>query len=141
LLVAGIEHGMLDGAAKMDSHPSQQQHIPDGLARYLNELRVRVHRYRRYGILPERCGRLRLRARRGSGRTCLLCGEPILASEPEIILEHDPGRARAPETPTYRLHHLCHIVWLTESQPARSHKSAGGALDRHQAGRRPSRKD
>ncbi len=101
------------------SHPSQQKRIPGELARYLNELRTRVHRYRSYGILPERRGRLRLRARRGSGRACLLCGEPILASEPEIILEPDPDPGLASETPTYRLHHLCHIVWLTESRPAR----------------------
>jgi hypothetical protein len=103
----------------MESHPSQQKRIPDELARYLNELRTRVHRYRKYGILPERCGRLSLRARRGSGRACLLCGEPILASEPEIILERDPDRGPSSEVPTYRLHHLCHIVWLTESHPTR----------------------
>jgi hypothetical protein len=103
----------------MDSHPSQQKHIPDELARYLNELRMRVHRYRRYGILPERSGRLRLRARRGTGRRCLLCGEPILGSEPEIVLERDPDPSLLSEVPTYRLHHLCHIVWLTENHPAR----------------------
>jgi len=115
----------------MDSHPSQQKRIPDGLARYLNELRVRVHRYRSYGILPERCcGRLRLRARRGTGRRCLLCGEPILASEPEIVLERDPEPGLRSEMPTYRLHHLCHIVWLTESQSSRSHKSSGSAPKR-----------
>ena len=125
----------------MDSQPSQQKRIPDGLARYLDELRVRVHRYRRYGILPERCGRLRLRARRGCGRTCLLCGEPILASEPEIILERDADPALAHEIPTYRLHHLCHIVWLTESQPARSQKSARRVPERRQPARRPSRRD
>jgi hypothetical protein len=103
----------------MDSHPSQEKRIPDELARYLNELRTRVHRYRRYGLLPEGRGTLRLRARRGSGLTCLVCGEPVLASEPEIIIECESDPELSPETPTYRLHHLCHVIWLTESHPKR----------------------
>ena len=74
----------------MDTQPSKEKRIPDELARYLNELRMRVHRYRRYGLLPEGRGTLRLRARRGSGLTCLVCGEPVLGSEPEIIIECEP---------------------------------------------------
>ncbi len=101
----------------MDSHPSQEKRIPDVLARYLEELRARVRRYRRYGVLPEGRGMLRLRARRGSGRLCLLCGEPILASEPEIVIEREPDPQLQSETPVYRLHHLCHVIWLTELQP------------------------
>src|SRR5690348_2609735 len=76
------------GGRLMDSQPSKTKRIPDELARYLNELRMRVHRYRRYGLLPEGRGTLRLRARRGSGLTCLVCGEPVLASEPEIGRAH-----------------------------------------------------
>ncbi len=101
----------------MNSHPSQEKRIPDDLARYLNELRTRVRRYRRYGVLPEGRGMLRLRARRGSGRICVVCGQPILESEPEIVIESEPESQLPPETPVYRLHHLCHVVWLTESHP------------------------
>ncbi len=100
----------------MDSHPSQEKHIPDELARYLDELRARVRRYRRYGILPEGHGVLRLRARRGSGRLCLVCGKPISESEPEILIEREPD-PQLSEVPVYRLHHLCHVIWLTESHP------------------------
>ncbi len=103
----------------MNSHPSQEKRIPDELARYLNALRARVRRYRRYGILPEGRGTLRLRARRGSGHVCLVCGEPILASELEIVIEREHDPQLLPETPVYRLHHLCHVIWLTESHPRR----------------------
>ena len=92
---------------------------------YLNELRMRVHRYRRYGLLPEGRGTLRLRAHRGSGLTCVICGEPVLPSEPEIILECAPDPELAPESPVYRLHHLCHAVWLTESPPYRQRPARG----------------
>ena len=108
----------------MDSHPSQEKRIPEELVRYLNELRKRVHRYRRYGILPDGLGSLRLRARRGSGLTCLVCGEPVLSGEPEIIIECEPDPELIPESPTYRLHHLCHVIWLTESHPQRRRKAS-----------------
>jgi len=101
----------------MGSYSSQEKRIPDELARYLNALRTRVHRYRLYGILPEGRGMLRLRARRGSGRVCVVCGEPILASEPEILIEREADPELLSETPVYRLHHLCHVIWLTESHP------------------------
>lgn len=91
--------------------------MPNELARYLNELRTRVRRYRLYGILPEGRGMLRLRARRGSGRICLVCGEPILPSEPEILIECERDPQLQPEIPVFRLHHLCHVIWLTESHP------------------------
>lgn len=101
----------------MDSHPSRQKHFPQELLGYLQELRTRVRRYRHYGILPEGRGMLRLRAHRGSGLACLLCGEPVLSTEPEIILECEPDAELAAETPIYRLHHLCHVIWLTETSP------------------------
>ena len=107
----------------MDSHPPQQKRIPEDLARYLNELRLRVHRYRRYGLLPDGRSALRLKARRGSGLTCLVCGEPVLPSEPEIIIEYEPDPELLTEGPTYRLHHLCHVIWLTESRPYRRVRS------------------
>ncbi len=100
----------------MDSHPSQEKRIPAELVRYLNELRTRVRRYRWYGLLPEGRGMLRLRARRGSGHLCIVCGKPILENEPEIIIEREQDPLLS-ETPVYRLHHLCHVVWLTESHP------------------------
>jgi hypothetical protein len=103
----------------MDTQPSQEKRIPEELARYLYELRMRVHRYRRYGILPEGSGTLRLKARRGSGLTCLVCGEPVLTSEPEIVIECAPDPELLTERPTYRMHHLCHVIWLTESRPRR----------------------
>ncbi|MGH8226940.1 MAG: hypothetical protein ACREU3_03375 [Steroidobacteraceae bacterium] len=103
----------------MDSHPSEQKSIPDQLARYIDQLRTRVERYRRYGILPSGGASLRLRARRGSGRICLVCGEPILPSEPEILIEREPDPGLASDAPVCRLHHLCHFVWLTESHPRR----------------------
>jgi hypothetical protein len=93
--------------------------------RYLNELRMRVHRYRRYGILPEGRGALRLRAHRGSGLRCLICGEPVLPTEAEIIIECEPDSQLVPENPTYRLHHLCHVIWLTESPPFRRRRTCG----------------
>jgi len=101
----------------MGSHSSQEKRIPDELARYLDALRTRVHRYRLYGVLPERRGLLHLRARRGSGGICVVCGEPILSSEPEILIEREADPELFSQTPVYRLHQLCHIVWLTESHP------------------------
>jgi hypothetical protein len=101
----------------MDARQSREKQFPQELMRYLNELRMRVQRYRRYGILPEGRSNVRLRARRGSGLTCLICGEPVLPSEPEIIVECEQDEMTA-ENPTYRLHHLCHVIWLTESPPS-----------------------
>jgi hypothetical protein len=101
----------------MDARQSGQKQFPQELMRYLNELRMRVQRYRRYGILPEGRSNVRLRAHRGSGLTCLICGEPVLPSEPEIIVECESDEPPF-ESPTYRLHHLCHVIWLTESPPS-----------------------
>ena len=101
----------------MDARQSREKQFPQELMRYLNELRMRVQRYRRYGILPEGRANVRLRARRGSGLTCLICGEPVLPSEPEIVIECEPDELTL-ETPMYRLHHLCHVIWLTESPPS-----------------------
>lgn len=101
----------------VDTRPSKERQFPQQLMRYLNELRLRVHRYRRYGILPDGRGTLRLRAHRGSGLTCLICGEPVLPTEPEIVVECEPDEELAAESPIYRLHHLCHVIWLTECPP------------------------
>jgi hypothetical protein len=98
----------------MDARQSREKQFPQELMRYLNELRMRVQRYRRYGILPEGRSNVRLRARRGSGLTCLICGEPVLPSEPEIIVECEQDEMTS-ENPTYR---LCHVIWLTESPPS-----------------------
>jgi hypothetical protein len=98
-------------------HPSSQKPFPQHFTRYLNELRLRVQRYRRYGLLPEGQGALRVLTQRGSGLVCLICGEPVLPSEPEIVIECGPDAELGYENPTYRLHHLCHVIWLTESPP------------------------
>lgn len=103
----------------MDSHSSKEKHFPRELMRYLNELRMKVHRYRRYGLLPVGGGSLRFTAQRGSGRTCLVCGEPVLATEPEIVVECEADPELEAEQPVYRLHHLCHVIWLTETPPRR----------------------
>jgi hypothetical protein len=102
----------------MDSHPSKHRHFPRDLMRYLNELRMRVHRYRRYGLLPRGGAAPHFTSRRGSGLACLLCGEPVLPTEPEILVECHGDPELALERPVYRLHHLCHVIWLTEA-PAR----------------------
>jgi hypothetical protein len=47
----------------------------------------------------------------------VICGEPVLATEPEIVLEYEPDPELAPESPTFRFHHLCHVIWLTEAPP------------------------
>ena len=66
----------------------------------------------------------RLMERRGGPRAAgavaaetIRWGEPVLPSEPEIIVECAPDEMTS-ENPTYRLHHLCHVIWLTESPPA-----------------------
>jgi len=85
---------------------------------YLQDLRSRVHRYRRYGLLPDGHA-VRLHAHRGSGLRCVICGEAVLSTEPEIVLDYAPDAELAPESPTYRFHHLCHVIWLTEAPPQR----------------------
>jgi hypothetical protein len=103
----------------MDSRFSPKKTFPQELMRYLQDLRTRVHRYRRYGLLPE--GRaVRFHAHRGSGLRCFICGEPVLTTEPEIVLEYAPDPELTPESPTYRFHHLCHVIWLTEAPPQRA---------------------
>ena len=102
----------------MESRSSEKQ-FPRELMRYLNELRMRVHRYRRYGLLPQDHGVVRLEAHRGSGLACVICGEPVLPNEPEIVVECPADAELVPEAPTYRLHHLCHVIWLMESAPSR----------------------
>jgi hypothetical protein len=102
----------------MDSRFSPKKSFPQELMGYLHSLRTRVHRYRRYGLLPE--GRaIRLHAHRGSGLRCVICGEPVLSTEPEIVLEYEPDAELVPESPTFRFHHLCHVIWLTEAPPQR----------------------
>jgi len=98
---------------------------PGDLMSYLAELRDRVHRYRRYGLLPEAPGAAYLRTRRGSGLACAVCGEPVLAAEPEVIIECRVLDERALERPILRLHHLCHVIWLTECLSGRAHRSSG----------------
>lgn len=110
----------------MDSHSSKQKGFPHELLGYLQELRMRVRRYRRYGILPEGTNVVRLRAHRGSGLRCLICGEPVLPNEPEILVEPAVDMESWPdETFTFRLHHLCHVIWVTESQPSRRRPARG----------------
>jgi len=87
---------------------------------YLAALRSRVHRYRRYGLLPQACGTLCVRTERGSGLACALCGETMLASEPEVVVECERIPGLGTEQPSLRLHHLCHVIWLTESLPRRT---------------------
>jgi len=98
------------------------QHLPHELLTYLAELRDRVHRYRRYGLLPEGRASVYLRTRRGSGLACVICGESVLASEPEVIVECEPRTAHC-ESAVFRLHHLCHVIWLTASLPGGTRRS------------------
>jgi len=93
--------------------PSEHTASPE-LMRYLAELRGRVNRYRRYGLLPQCPESTSLHACRGSGLACAICGEPVLAAEAEIILMCS-ARGRFEGTGTIlRLHHLCHVIWLGE---------------------------
>jgi hypothetical protein len=110
----------------MDSRFSPQKSFPQELMGYLQDLRSRVHRYRRYGVLPE--GRaVRLHAHRGSGLRCVICGEAVLPTEPEIVLDYAADPDLSEEIPTLRFHHLCHVIWLTEASP----KSAAFRASRH----------
>jgi len=104
------------GESASRAQPGSAQHLPHELLTYLAELRDRVHRYRRYGLLPEGRASVYLRTRRGSGLACVICGESVLASEPEVVVECEP-RARRCESAVFRLHHLCHVIWLTASLP------------------------
>jgi hypothetical protein len=118
----------------MDSRFSPKKTFPQELMGYLQDLRSRVHRYRRYGLLPE--GRaVRLHAHRGSGLRCIVCGEAVLSTEPEIILDYQPAPDMQSETPTFRFHHLCHVIWLTEGAPRHSEEPRSAAF---RAGRHPS---
>jgi hypothetical protein len=109
----------------MNSHWSRDKRFPHELLGYLQELRMRVRRYRRYGILPESGGVTRLRAHRGSGMRCLICGEPVLPNEPEIVIEQEPDLELFPENPVYRLHHLCHVIWVTDGERTERHQARG----------------
>lgn len=83
---------------------------------YLKELRARARRYRRYGLLPD--SRVAtVHTHRGSSLQCVICGEPILATEPEIVIEGEFDAELVDEMPLYRLHHLCHVIWMTEARP------------------------
>lgn len=103
----------------MNSRGPRNNGFAHELLEYVRELRKRVRRYQRYGILPASGSVLRLRAHRGSGQRCFLCGEPVLTNEPEIIIEHEAAGEPFAQSPVYRLHHLCHVIWVTESGPAR----------------------
>jgi hypothetical protein len=110
----------------MDSRFSPKKSFPQELMGYLQDLRSRAQRYRRYGLLPE--GRaVRLHAHRGSGLRCIICGEAVLPTEPEIVLDYEPDVELAPEIPEFRFHHLCHVIWLTENTP----RSAAFRASRH----------
>jgi len=98
--------------------PVGGERLPHELLTYLAELRSRVHRYRRYGLLPEGRASVYLRTRRGSGLACVVCGESVLASEPEVVIECEPDSS-VREPRVFRLHHLCHVIWLTACLPAR----------------------
>jgi hypothetical protein len=107
----------------MDSRFSPKKSFPQELMGYLQDLRSRVHRYRRYGLLPD--GRAtRMHAHRGSGLRCVICGEAVLPTEPEIVLEYELDCELAAESPTFRFHHLCHVIWLTEAPPRRERPKA-----------------
>jgi hypothetical protein len=43
----------------------------------------------------------------------------VLPTEPEIVLDYEPDLELTPECPTFRFHHLCHVIWLTEAPPRR----------------------
>lgn len=97
---------------KSDS-PSQKRQSPGGLARYVRELRGKAGRHIRCGLVPRRAV-IEIWAHRGCGETCLVCGEPVLASEFEIEVCFEADPLLGEETPAYRFHHLCYSVWAAE---------------------------